>query len=62
MSWVITGLGVGLFLGGFMQQWFEDVLRGPIMRAYDDAIYGDGAGLPHWIGSPPADRVVYLEE
>lgn len=58
MNWVITALGVGLFLGGFMQQWFEDVLRGPIMRAYDDAIYGDGA----WLGGPPAGRVVYLEE
>lgn len=33
---LLVGLAVGFFLGGLTAYMFEDVLRGPIMRAYDD--------------------------
>lgn len=36
LTLVLIALTVGLILGGFIGFWFEDVLRGPIVRAYDD--------------------------
>lgn len=35
-SWGLCLLGLGYLLGGFTAYWFEDVLRGPIMRHYDE--------------------------
>ncbi len=48
-------LVVGVFAGGFLAFWFEDALRGPICRAYDDLIYGESDDLPP-PGSLPRDR------
>lgn len=30
----LVGVGVGIVAGGWLAYWFEDVLRGPIVRAY----------------------------
>ncbi len=37
-SWLLIALLVGVLLGAHLAYWVEDCLRGPILRAYDDAL------------------------
>lgn len=58
---LVAALFAGLYIGGFLAFWFEDVLRGPVMRAYDDALYGNETSVPYWI-DPVTREVIWLEE
>lgn len=65
MTPVIFALGIGILLGGTLAYWYEDVLRGPIMRAYD----ADLAGVPESTDSPcrycgrrPSGEVLFLSD
>lgn len=67
LSYFLT-LMLGIVLGGFLAYWFEDTLRGPILRAYEETIYGSGLGRDSGGRAPGADgagdslSVVHLDD